>query len=269
MKMRRESKITILSILGLLAVSIGLWSYQTFLLPKQAAEQYRVMYVASKDIPTDATITADMLKPVSVANDSLIEGAVTSIDDAVGQRLTGGLKDGELLFKQRLSKDIEEEGQFFVRVEPDYAIDLEDGEHVSVLVQDNLDIQTLFARKQVYATNRIVNLLEGQSTQGFYLLLTEQELENYYHSKNKGLIILSKIDTVATDEDIANGTGDPIVLNDKGNSSEKEQSNRRYTVKENQTMEDIAYELEVSVETLSELNDGKTEVKSGDIIAIP
>lgn len=268
--MKRESKITIGSIAGLMTVSVGLWGYQMFILPQQEAENYQVVYVASQDIPTDATIDANMLEPMRVRDDSIVPGAVTSVDAAVGARLTGGLRAGEMLFEQRLSEDVLEEGQLFVRVEPDYPVDLTDGEHVRVLVQREGEITELFSRKQVYATNRITNLLDGQSAAGFYLLLTEQELENYYHAKFAGNIILSKIDTVATDDDISASTGEAINLIPEGeNGEETHASNNRYTVQADQSLEDIAYELEVPVSVLSELNDGIESVDEGDVIVIP
>lgn len=268
--MKRESKLTIGSIAGLMTLSVGLWGYQMFILPQQEAENYKVVYVAGQDIPTDATIDANMLEPVRVREDSIVPGSVTSIDAAVGSRLTGGLSTGELLFEQRLSDDITEEGQLFVRVEPDYPVDLTDGEHVRVLAQRNGEITELFTRKQVYATNRITNLLDGQNASGFYLLLTEQELENYYHAKFAGNVILSKIDTVATDADISASTGEAINLIPEEESNEETHvSNNRYTVQADQTLEDIAYELEVPVSTLRDLNDGIDSVDEGDVIVIP
>lgn len=271
--MKRESKITIVSIAGLLAVSLGLWGHQTFVVPQQEAEKYEVVYVASQDIPTNTTLEADMVSPVRVPQNATLPGAITSIDDATGQRVTGGILSGELVFEQRLSEDAWEEGQFFVRAEPDFPIDLEDGEHIRVLVQKDGDITELFTRKQVYATNRITNLLEGQSASGFYVLLTEQELINYYHAKHAGQIIMTKINTVATEDDIESGSGEPIILTDDSDDSEYvedvQASNNRYTVQSDQTLEDIAYELQVSPDVLSELNDGIDSVDEGDVIVIP
>lgn len=269
--MKRESKMTLLSIVGLLIVAVGLWGYQTFVVPKQEAEHYTNVYVANKDIPTNAKITEEMLTTVKVKEDSIVPGAITNSSEAVGKRVTGGILEGELVHTKRLSEKAEDEGELFIRVEPDYEIDISDGDHVRVFTLDtNGEMRTLFERKEVYGTHRVAKLLEGQAASGFYLLMTEQEVENYYAAKTNGLVVLSRIDVVATDEDVSNGTGEPIVFeNDGAESSENVESSNRYTVQEGQTLEDIAFDIETSPEVLTELNDGLVEVNEGDVIVIP
>lgn len=212
-----------------------------------------------------------MLDGVKVNQDSIVEGAITDKDDAVGKRITGGILTGEMLFSQRLSEDMKERGELFIRVESDYPIDLKDGEHVRVFAQGDVGITELFNRKEIYSTQRVINFVDGEAVAGFYLLLSEDELESYYLAKSSGMIILAKIDTVAKSTDKASGTRNPIVIDTSKSDTEStvEPSNNRYTVEEGQTLSEIATELETTPEALTTLNDGQTEVKAGDILIIP
>lgn len=270
--MKRESKMTILSIVGLLMVALGLWSYQTFLVPAQEAEKYVDVYIASQDIPTNAVITNKMLQSVKVNEDSVLDGSIRDANQAIGTRTVGGILKGELIHTSRLTDDIYNEGDLFVQIEPDYLVDISDGDHVRVYaLESNGNLSVLFERKEVYASTRFANLLDGTATTGFYVLLTEQEVKSYYSAKLNTSIILGRIKTVATNDDISNSTGEPIVFEQSEATQEngEVESNNRYTVQPGQTLEDVANDVNTSVETLSVLNDGITEVEAGDIIVIP
>lgn len=269
--MRRDSKITILSIVGLLLVALGLWGYQTFLVPAQEAEKYTNVYVASQDIPTNAMVTEAMLEAVKVNEDSIVPGSIRNTTDAVGKRTIAGILQGELIHENRLSEEVADEGDLFVQIEPDYQIDISDGDHIRIFaLESDGTMNVLFERKEVYASSRIANLLEGQPSTGFYVLLDEQELKSYYSAKLNTSIVLSRIKPELTNEDIANATGEAIVF-EKNESEEAAdaESNNRYTVQEGQTLADVANDVNTSTEALSVLNDGMTEVKAGDVIVIP
>lgn len=270
--MKRESKTTILTILGLVLLSVGLWSYQTFVVPKQEAELYTSVYVASADIPTDAVIKEEMLGTVRVNEDSIVPGAITNSNEIVGKRAIAGILEGELIQENRLSDLLIDQGDLFVRVEPDFHVDIYDGDHVRVFVQEpSGSLELLFERKEVYSVQRVTNLLDGESAAGFYLLLDEQEVENYYQAKQNGAVILTRIKPEATDEDVAASTGEPIVFesNDTDEGPVNVESNNRYTVQQGQTIEDVAADIDSDVNTIRGLNDGIEDVNAGDILVIP
>lgn len=272
---------------ALFTTAVGLFGYQNFYMPAQEQQNTSVIYVAATDIPTDTVLSAEMLKPVTVSEKSVLPGSITNVNEAVNKRLTGGILEGEMLFAQRISSELEEEGSFFVKVEPDYPVDLQDGDHVLVAGQnDSGDLFELFSRKQVYSSSRVVNLVEGQAATGFYLLLTEEEMNDYYSAKVNDLVVMTKIDTVATNKDLENeankiapkevelpkketSTEETKKEEPKKNGTAGEPSNLKYQVQEGETLESIAHELEVPVEELSAVNNGVDSINKGDMINIP
>lgn len=285
--MNANSKKSAYIIGGLFTTALGLFGYQNYYMPAQEEQNTAVVYIAATDIPTDTVLSAEMLKPVTVNEKSVLPGSITNVNEVVNKRLTGGILEGEMLFAQRISPELTEQGSFYVKVEPDYPVDLQDGDHVLVAAQDDKgELNDLFGRKQVYASSRVVNIVEGQAATGFYLLLTEEEMNDYYSSKVNDLVVMTKIDTVATDKDIENETNnvEPKAVElpkeetntdetkkeaAKTNGTAGETSNLKYQVQKGETLESIAHELEVSAEELSAVNNGVDKVEAGDMINIP
>lgn len=291
--MNRNQQKSLFTLLVLLGTSVVLFLVQNVFLPQQQASEVTSVYLAAENIPSDTLISADMFTTVSVPTDSVVEGSVLNVAEVEGQRLQGGLLQGEMLFAQRLSTDTAAEGDLYIKVEPDYPVDLEDGEFVRISVQyteeSGIQIDTLFDKKQVFSSTRVLNLVEGSETTGYYLLVDKDEMEAYYTAKSTGLIIMNKYDTLTASENIpAQNSSKPDGTAAAGTETESANTNTRpastdepeaattdeemtlnYAVKEGDTFESIAFDLEVEVSELKALNPGTTEVTKGQLINIP
>lgn len=293
--MNRNQQKSLFTLLVLLGTSVVLFLVQNVFLPQQQASEVTSVYLAAENIPSDTLISADMFTTVSVPTDSVVEGSVLNVAEVEGQRLQGGLLQGEMLFAQRLSTDTAAEGDLYIKVEPDYPVDLEDGEFVRISVQyteeSGIQIDTLFDKKQVFSSTRVLNLVEGSETTGYYLLVDKDEMEAYYTAKSTGLIIMNKYDTLTASENIpAQNSSKPDGTAAAGTETESANTNANtrpdstdepeaattdeemtlnYAVKEGDTFESIAFDLEVEVSELKALNPGTTEVTKGQLINIP
>lgn len=293
--MNRNQQKSLFTLIGLLVTAIVLFLVQNVFLPQQQASEVTAVYVAAENIPSDTVISADMFTAVSVPTDSVVEGSVLDVAEVEGQRLQGGLLQGELLFAQRLSTDITAEGDLYIKVEPDYPVDLEDGEFVRISVQytedEGIQIDTLFDKKQVFSSTRVLNLVEGSETTGYYLLVDKDEMEAYYTAKSTGLIIMNKYDTLTASESIpaqnssnpdgtaaagtdtasanTNATKKPATTDEPAAATTDEEMTLNYAVKEGDTFESIAFDLKIEVADLKALNPGITEVTKGQLINIP
>ena len=294
--MNRNQQKSLFTLLVLLGTSVVLFFVQNVFLPQQQASEVTTVYVAAENIPSDTLISADMFTTVSVPTDSVVEGSVLNVAEVEGQRLQGGLLQGEMLFAQRLSAETAAEGDLYIKVEPDYPVDLEDGEFVRISVQyteeTGIQIDTLFDKKQVFSSTRVLNLVEGSETTGYYLLVDKDEMEAYYTAKSTGLIIMNKYDTLSASEVIpaqnssnpeedavtaetesetasANKNAKPAATDEPEAATTNEEMTLNYAVKEGDTFESIAFDLEVEVSELKALNPGTTEVTKGQLINIP
>lgn len=277
--MNQSQKKTVATISGLLLVSAGLFGYQNFLMPAQQQASKVPVYIAAEDVPADTVITKEMFKEVSISEDSSLEGSVVNIDEVVGSEVEGGLLKGEQLFLQRLTSDVSEEGNLYVKVEPDFPIDIRDGENVRVFLQGNTNtgesaVVELFNQKKVFSSSRVTSIAEGDSVEGYYMRMTDEELNEYYSAKTKGSIIMAKISTTDGDvtKEVKTSTGvDVNDLKDKTDKSDEssDENNLRYEVKEGDSIESIAHDLEISKEKLQSMNENVETVKAGDFINIP
>lgn len=293
--MNRNQQKSLFTLLVLLGTSVVLFLVQNVFLPQQQASEVTSVYLAAENIPSDTLISADMFTTVSVPTDSVVEGSVLNVAEVEGQRLQGGLLQGEMLFAQRLSTDTAAEGDLYIKVEPDYPVDLEDGEFVRISVQyteeSGIQIDTLFDKKQVFSSTRVLNLVEGSETTGYYLLVDKDEMEAYYTAKSTGLIIMNKYDTLTASENIpaqnsskpdgtaaagtetesanTNANTRPASTDEPEAATTDEEMTLNYAVKEGDTFESIAFDLEVEVSELKALNPGTTEVTKGQLINIP
>jgi len=293
--MNRNQKSNIYLIVGFLILSIGLFSYQNFFMPAQEKLEKVTIYVAGEDISHNSPIdvsNGNQIKAIDVDKDSVVPGSVTDINALDGQFVKGGLLAGELITHSRISPIDTDEGNLYVKVEPDYPIDIRDGENVRAFIQGVNDVsgQTqvveLFHEKKVYSSEKVTKLFDGESVQGYYIKLTDEELKDYYKGKEKGLFILAKITPDSkdvTDLDIqSTGNLDDLKTIEKedeveteGNETTSTESNENnedlvvYEVKEDDTFESIAHRLEISVDELKKLNSSYDELNAGDTINIP
>ena len=279
--MNRNQQKSLFTLLVLLGTSVVLFLVQNVFLPQQQASEVTTVYVAAENIPSDTLISADMFTTVSVPTDSVVEGSILNVAEVEGQRL---------------SSNVTPEGDMYIKVEPDYPVDLEDGEFVRLSVQytaeSGIQIDTLFEKKQVFSSTRVLNLVEGSETTGYYLLVDKDEMEAYYTAKSTGLIIMNKYDTLSASEVIpaqnssnpeedavtaetesetasANKNAKPAATDEPEAATTNEEMTLNYAVKEGDTFESIAFDLEVEVSELKALNPGTTEVTKGQLINIP
>lgn len=277
--MNRNQKNNILMIIGFLVLAIGLFAYQNFVMPAQQQAQRAVVYVANQDLADNTTIdqtNTAQFKAIQVSEESVVPGSVTNLNQVHGKVIEGGLLEGELLSSKRLVDKETEEGDLYAKVEPDFPVDIRDGENIAVYVRyyddaerrDKVDL--IFDQKQVHSSSRVTSLIEGDSAQGYYLRLTQEELRQYYLAKNKGAIIVAKIAPNAGDITEVLQTLEP---SDEAKEETKEESTTAdrasYEVGEGETYESIAHDNELSVSDLKAANPELNEVTAGINIVIP
>lgn len=275
--MNRNQKNNILMIVGFLFLAMGLFAYQNFVMPAQKQAQRAIVYVANQDLADNTVIdqaNKEQFKAVQVSEESVVPGSVTNIKQVHGKVIEGGLLEGELLTGKRLVDESSEDGELYAKIEPDFPVDIRDGENVAVFVRhyDDADrkerVDVIFEQKQVHSSSRVTSIIEGESSQGYYLRLTEEELKDYYLAKNKGAIIVAKIAPNAGDitdvlQTIEQAEEEAAV------ESTVEVDGASYEVGEGETYESIAHDNEVSVADLKEANPELNQVRPGTKIVIP
>lgn len=284
--MNKAQKNNIYLIVGLLVLAIGLFAYQNFFMPAQLQAKRAVIYVAGTHLADETVIDtskSDQFKAIQVSEDSVVPGSVTNLESVNGKVIEGGLLEGELLSTSRLADPTDDKGDLYVKIEPDFPVDIRDGENIAVFVNGQNEesgesqVVELFSKKQVHASSRVTNIIEGESSQGYYLRMNDKELVDYYLAKGKGAIIVAKIVPMAGDiaEELgATGTLDDLApkTEEKIEESSKEtvvEQDGRYEVGEGETFETIAHDLEISVSALKDENPQLNELRAGDKITIP
>lgn len=257
-------------LLACIGIILGLLGYEFLYLPRVQTSDMTTVFVASEDIPTSGELNEENVSAVQIPSEGVLPGMATSPDEIIGNHVVAGLNAGEAIFTQRMTSSVEE-GELYVRVEPDYQINLSEGDQVRVIFQQGTDFQVLFERKTVHSADSVVgSVVQGQAS-GFYFLMTEDEVENYYTAKENGRVIFTQIDNLATNEDISSGEGTTeLELNENvEESSEDEVNLLRYTVEDGETVESISEDLNVDIETIQDLNADLSEIEAGDILVVP
>lgn len=269
--MNKNQKKSIFTIVGMLILAGAMFAYQNFFMPAQQQARRAVVYIANRDISDDTIINIEgkQFDEIQISDDSVLEGSVTNLSKFDGKVIEGGLLKGELLTEFRIVDQQDEKGTLFVKVEPDFPVDIRDGENVRVFVQgkdefDKSAVAELFTQKQVYSSSKVTNLLEGDSTQGYYLRVDDEELIQYYEAKTKGSIIMAKIS--ATSGDVTETIeGKRVKLEELAEKA----GVMRYVVEEGDTYESIANDLSVRPEMLKIMNPNVKTLEVGDKIIVP
>jgi len=269
---------------GLTVLSIGLFGYQNIYVPNFVLEKEKVVYVAKDDIPAYSTVDYTMFEGRSISERSVIPGSVTDLNSVTGKKLSGTLKIGELLSSSRLTDDTIEQGALLTEVKIESNLPLKDNDNIRIFVKyqdegNRFAVEGLFKSKKVYTKNTVFGTVEetaGQ-TQGdgmkFYLKLDQDEVLKYEEAISTGQVIAVKIlddselkaKKIKSDSD----TQTKIISDKQPVQSQDDRGTVQYTVKDGETLSDVADKFVTTESKIRELNDGKSSVQSGDKILVP
>lgn len=207
-RMSKNGKILV----GLSVASISLFSYQNIFIPVYNNHVKTVVYVAKETIPDKTTLNANMFKPITVENDSVIKGSITNIKSVVGKQIDGSLKEGELLSNNRVTSGINLDGPLLTEVKITSVIPLKDNDNVRLFSKEKgtdgkTNVTELFHLKKVYTSSSVlpaekvsngVDSTTSISTTNnseikFYLKLTQDEVLAYETAVSNGEIVAVKV----------------------------------------------------------------------------
>lgn len=278
---------------GLTVATVAMFSYQNIYVPNVVLDKEKLVYVARDDIQAYTKVTPSMFQAVPVAERSVISGSVTDINSVDGKQLSGSLKAGELLFDTRLTTDEIPEGELLTEVKIESKLPLKDNDNIRIYVKSKdkgnlFTVEELFKSKKVYTKNTVFGIAEDGSQQSsnsgmeFFLKLTQQEVLKYEEAVSTGTIVavkvledeeVSKNVTSATDTNVdidSDIEADTKLVSDKQPIEDEESRGTvEYTVKDGETMKDIAEKFVTSENEISEMNDGISEVEAGDKVLVP
>lgn len=280
-KMSGQGKI----LAGLSVATIGLFSYQNIYVPNVVLDKEVLVYVARADIPAYTEVTSAMFQAVPVAERSVVSGSVTDIGSIEGQQLSGSLKAGEMLFQTRLTTDGIPEGELLTEVKIESKLPLKDNDNIRIYVKSTgkanvFTIEELFTSKKVYTKTTVFGLTEDGTQQSssdgmeFFLKLNQQEVLKYEEAVSTGEIVAVK---VLEDKEVMksavfatkNNNQTKLVSEKQLIATEVERGTIEYTVKEGETMEDVAEKFVTTENQISEMNEGIGSVQEGDKILVP
>ena len=279
-KMSMQGKI----LAGLSLATVAMFSYQNIYVPNVVLDKEELVYVARDDISAYTTVTPSMFKAVPITENSVVSGSVTDIATISGKQLSGSLKAGELLFKTRLTTEKVPEGELLTEVKVESKLPLKDNDNIRIYVKSQgkgnlFTVEELFKSKKVYTKDTIFGITEDGSQQSadtgmeFFLKLTQQEVLKYEESVSTGQIVAVKV--LDSEEGNAGATAtagtdaDKLVSDKQPIEDKSSRGTVEYTVKNGETMEDIAEMFVTSENEISEMNDGISEVKTGDKVLVP
>lgn len=288
----KKYKITIALVVALILLATGLFIFDNFYLAQKERQNLVEIYVAKDDIQAYTKITEDMFKRIAINRDSVIPSYVTNVKEVAGQELMGAILKGEPLTSVRLSKEsLRDEGQFSLKIEPDFVGDVQQEDLVRVYVQltdrntKESQMKVLFDAKKVKkitsADNVILTGSQGVKVANVHINATEQELQDYYIAKQKGLIIVAKYDvldineveTKAKDTEMENkfDANSDIVENSSRPTEENEEgiSVMSYVVQAGETIDSLSIKFKTDIETISNLNEGREVFEAGETIIVP
>lgn len=267
----KKTKPILILIFVLTFLSVSMFVYQNFILPKHQKEQMLPIYIANKDIPPYSEVKKEDFDEVYADRKWILSTAITDFNKTTGKKLKGGLLKGELLTEVRLTdKNINENEIFITEIVPDYYVKAKEGDIVKVYVSlidrntDKVTVKLLFDNKKVLSIN------DNDKNNKIYLKLTEDEVRNYYTAKEVGKIIVVKKDVL----DITKSKSDK---NFNANTDAKKVKMRNgeeiavlaYEVKAGDTLDSLALKFKTSKDTIIELNNGKTSFQKGEMILVP
>lgn len=209
----KKYKTTVSIVATLTLLAGGLFAYDNIYLTKKEQANLVPVYLAKHDIQAYTEVDKDMFNVVGVHKESVLPSYVTNIENIEGQSTIGAILKDEPLTKQRLAtENKQKEGDFSLKVEPDFIGDLSKGDTVKVFVQlvnpktKETTVKVLFDQKQVKKVvspdNVVIDgiLQSGVKIGSISINATEDELESYYNAKQSGYIIVAKYEMLDVNE---------------------------------------------------------------------
>lgn len=268
----------VLAMTGLTVLSVGLFGYQNIVLTNQNKES--IIYVAKADITANTKLTKDMFTAVSVPEKGVLQGYVTNLDSIEGKLLKGGLFKEEPITSGRVTKETDISG-LELRLDADVSIPLNDNDFINVYVvlangkNNNVEVRKLFDNKQIHKI-----FIQGEngatnSQNVISIRASEDEIKVYYDAKVKGQVVVVRNSNIDGGKDTTTKTYDPEspeaqnAVKQTTKSDKSEMSIVTKKVVQGDTMESLSLKYKTNADTISKLNDGKTEFNVGEDIVLP
>lgn len=297
MNLKKNEKRINYTLIGLATSSILMFGYTNIYVPNFSTKEVVNIYVANEEIPANVELTTDMFKAISIDKTSYIQGTVTNINEIVGHSLSGKLEAGEVLFSQRISDEIDSDGNLIAELIVPTTIPLSQNDKIRVYVQriegSKVTITELFHSKNVISrdnvakntlsntVNTMVSATEvsSQNSSTIYVRLTEDEVVKYQEAVNTGTLYVVKVDADESESELS--TTQEVENNEETEnytSTHKvvEQPNTQsttglatYVVQDGESMSTIAEKFHTTEDKLQSINNGKTELTVGETVNVP
>ena len=300
----KRYKLKVIGVVILILLAGGLFVYDNiYLAQKERADKVNI-YVAKTDIQANSDITEDMFMKLEINKDSVLPTYVTDFKKVDGMKLKGALLTHEPLTNVRLTESsAENEGEFSLKIEPDFLGDVFTNDTVRVYVQlsdkhtSNIEVTELFKSKKITKMTTPDNVLlstgkDGVKDANVYIKANESELIDYYIAKEKGKIIVVKFDSLDIEDikpekksnkieaditkvneikDIKFDADSEIVKNAAKEEPKSDSgiSVMSYVIQDGENIESLSIKFKTNQKTLSELNDGRNIFVTGETITVP
>lgn len=258
----------------LFAGVLGLTYMNTSYIPAKQASEKVTIYVAAEDINPNVDLTSSMFVPTTINKADLLPGYITDVAVLENVYSNTNIYKNEPLMVSRVRETVEVEGNYEIKLEPNFSGKLEKKDVVQVFVQlvnkdtGEVSVYSLFDRKQIQNIEFIDSSVNTIS--GLYVNVTEDELKDYYKAKEKGSIIIGKITNDNTtkvekidfnSEAYLNATSQTETIN--------QQTVQSVVVNNGDTLESIATKYGTTVEAIQEVNLGLETLTVGQSINVP
>ena len=197
--MKNKNNKMFFTCIGLGVLGVGLFSYDVLL----DAKNDSVIYVANSDLTTETVLNKDMFTPVKVSKKMVLPNQVTDIDEVTGKELKGGLLKGEVINKTRLISPLENNENLEIKVEADILTPVEDNNLINLYVlfendKGKTEVKKLFNSKKVSKKSYTTST----KTETFLTIkVNEDELRKYYDAKEKGKVVVVKLNGLDVNKD--------------------------------------------------------------------
>lgn len=253
---------------------LGLTYMNTSYIPAKQASEKATIYVAAEDINPNVDLTSYMFVPTTINKADLLPGYITDVAVLENVYSNTNIYKNEPLMVSRVRETAEVEGNYEIKLEPNFSGKLEKKDVVQVFVQlvnkdtGEVSVYSLFDRKQIQNIEFIDSSVNTIS--GLYVNVTEDELKDYYKAKEKGSIIIGKITNDNTtkvekidfnSEAYLNATSQTETIN--------QQTVQSVVVNNGDTLESIATKYGTTVEAIQEVNLGLETLTVGQSINVP